>query len=51
MIKLNYYYFFLLLNQKEKQNNALCSNMDATRDYHTKSEKDKYHMIPHMCET
>ena len=31
-----------------QQNNVICSNMDATRDYHTKqskSEKDKYHMI------
>ena len=28
-----------------KNNNAICSNMDATRDYHTKGsqkEKDKY---------
>ena len=22
--------------KKKKQNNAICSNMDATRDYHTK---------------
>ena len=29
-------------------NYVICSNMDATRDFHTKwnkSEKDKYHMI------
>ena len=28
-------------------NNAICGNMDATRDYHTKwskSEGDKYHI-------
>ena len=28
-----------------QQNNVICSNIDATRDYHTKqskSEKDKY---------
>ena len=31
----------------EEWNNAICSNMDGPRDYHTKwskSEKDKYHM-------
>ena len=30
---------------KEEWNNAICSNMDGPRDYHTrwsKSEKDKY---------
>ena len=29
-------------------NNAICSNMGGSRDYHTKwskSDKDKYHMI------
>ena len=25
-----------LLSHKEEQNNAICSKMDATRDYHTK---------------
>ena len=33
---------------KEHNNVAICSNMDATRDSHTKwsqNEKDKYHMI------
>ena len=37
----------LLIHEKE-QKNAICSNMDGSRDYHTKwskSEKDKYHMI------
>ena len=29
---------------KKKGNNAICSNMDASRDYHTKEEKDKHHM-------
>ena len=32
-----------------KKKECPCSNMDATRDYHTKSvrkRKDKYHMIP-----
>ena len=40
----------ILLSHKKEQNNAICSNMDGTRDSHTKSEvsqkeKDKYHMI------
>ena len=26
----------ILLSHKKEQNNAICSNMDATRDYHTK---------------
>ena len=40
----------------KEQNNAICSNMDATTVYHTnkkyliseisQKEKDKYHMIP-----
>ena len=32
--------------------NAICNNMEGPRDYHTKwskSEKDKYHMIPLTC--
>ena len=35
------------------RNKAICSYMDRPRDYHTKwskSEKDKYHMIPLRCE-
>ena len=29
-----------------EQNDSICSNMDATKDYHTKlSQKDKYHMM------
>ena len=38
----------ILLSHKKEQNNAICSNTDATRDYHTKgseSEKDKYHKL------
>ena len=38
--------------KKKGWNNAICCNMDATRDNHTmwnKSEKDKYHMIPIIC--
>ena len=26
----------ILLGHKEEQNDAICSNMDATRDYNTK---------------
>ena len=40
----------ILLNHKKEWNNAICSNMDGPRDYHTKwnkSDKDKYHMIPY----
>ena len=42
----------ILLSHKKERNNAVSSNMDATRDYHTKwskSEKDKYHAISLMC--
>ena len=38
----------IVLGHKKEGNNAICSNMDGPRDYHTKqskSEKDKYHMI------
>ena len=41
-----------LLLRHKKWNNAICSNMDGPRDYHTKwskSEKDKYHMISLIC--
>ena len=34
-------------------NKVICSNMDATRDYHTKGSKsereDKYHMTSLIC--
>ena len=46
-----YIYNGILLNHKKEWNNVIYSNMDATRDYHTKwnkSERDKYHMISHM---
>ena len=40
----------ILLSHKKEWNNAICSNMDATRDYHTKwSQKEKYHMISLIC--
>ena len=37
----------ILVSFKKEQNNAICSNMDGSRDYHTKgskSDKDKYYM-------
>ena len=31
---------------RTEQNNSICSNVDAPKDYHTKlSQKDKYHMM------
>ena len=38
----------ILLSHEKEWNNAICSNMDGPRDYHTEwsqTEKDKYHMI------
>ena len=40
-------YSGILLSHKKEWNNAICSNMDGPRDYHTKwskPEKDKYHI-------
>ena len=31
----------ILLSHKKEKNNATCSNMDATRDYHTKRSKSE----------
>ena len=42
----------ILFNHKKEWHNAICSNMDKPRDYHTKwgkSDKDKYHMILLIC--
>ena len=41
-----------MLSHKKQWNNAICSNMDGPRYCHTKwsqTEKDKYHMIQHVC--
>ena len=41
----------ILFKHKKELNNAICSNMDGPRDYHTKwikSEKDKYKCITYM---
>ena len=38
----------LLVIHKKEWNNAICSNINGPRDYHTewsKPDKDKYHMI------
>ena len=38
----------ILLSHKKEQNNATCSNMDATRDYHTKwSKSERERQIPY----
>ena len=34
-------YSRILLSHKKEWNNAICSNMDATRDYHTKWSKSE----------
>ena len=41
----------ILLGLKKEWNNAICHNMNASRDYHTnlKSEIDKCHMISFIC--
>ena len=42
----------ILLSLSKEWNNAICSNMDGSRDYHTKwskSDKDKYHIISIIC--
>ena len=47
-----YVYNGILLNHKEEWKNAICSNMDGSRDYHIKQsqkEKDTYHMILLIC--
>ena len=44
----------ILLSHKKERNNAICSNVNATRDSHRseviQKEKDKYHMISLICE-
>ena len=35
----------ILLNHKKEWNNAICSNMNEYRDYHTKSVQDKYFTV------
>ena len=37
----------ILLSHKKEQNKAICSNMGATRDYHTKrSKSERERQIP-----
>ena len=45
-----YIYNGLLLNHKKEWNNAICSNMDGTQDYHTKLVKERQisYAITHM---
>ena len=46
-------YNAILLGHKKEQNNAICSNMDGPRDYHTsevsQTENDKYRMMLLIC--
>ena len=45
-------YSAILLSHKKEWNNAICSNIDGPRDYHTnwsQTEKNKYHMISLIC--
>ena len=38
----------ILTSHKKEQNNAICSNMDATRDYHTNQGKpERKRQIPY----
>ena len=38
----------ILLSHKKAWNNAICSNMDGTRDYHTKwSQSERQKKIPY----
>ena len=43
----------LLLSHKKERNNAVCSNMEGSRDYNTnevsQTEKDTYHVISLIC--
>ena len=43
-------YSEILLSHKKLPNNPICSNMDATRDYCTKSERERQipYDVPHM---
>ena len=43
-----YLYNGILLSHKKEWNNAICSNMDGPRDYHTKwSNSDRARQIPY----
>ena len=35
--------------KKKEWNNAICGNMNGSRDYHAKSDKSKYHMMSSIC--
>ena len=47
-----YIYNEILLSQEKEWENAVCGNMNAARDYHTKwskSERERQHMISLIC--
>ena len=35
----------ILLSHKKEKNNAMCSNMDGTRDSHIRAAVKKYHKL------
>ena len=37
----------ILLSHKNEQNNAICSNMEGPRDYHTKSDRERKILYNH----
>ena len=49
------YIFAISLSYEKEQNNTSCSNMNTTRDYHAKSERERQYGIPYMrnlnCDT
>ena len=42
-----YLYSGILLSHKKEGNNAICSNMNGPRDYHTKEKSDRERQIPY----
>ena len=48
-VDLVHIYNGILLSHRKEQNNAICSNMDATRDDHTKQSKsERERQIPYI---
>ena len=42
----------ILLSHKKNEAMPFAANMDGPRDYHTKwsmSERERYHMVSHVC--
>ena len=43
-----YIYIGILFSHKKEGNNAICSNMDGPRDYHTKVKSDRQRQISYI---